>query len=131
MHTHICTHTRTHTHTYTSHTYFSNLYETSVMEEMEICAEDTVSESPPPPSDKTTSSTTSPPSPHNHQDTTTTAAAVTRTADQVALSAKAAGLTNTTGPVQLLHFGAQLNSDEIKLLEVPSNVLQALKQGDK
>ena len=55
----------------------------------------------------------------------------TRTADQVVLSAKAAGLTSTTGPVQLLHFSAQLNSDDVRLLEVPCNVLQALKQGDK
>ena len=54
-----------------------------------------------------------------------------RTAEQVSLSAKAAGLTDTTGPVQLLHFCDQLNSDEVRLLEVPSSVLQALKQGDK
>lgn len=54
-----------------------------------------------------------------------------RTADQVSLSAKAAGLTDTTGPIQLLHFCHQLNSDEIQLLEVPTDVLQALKQGDK
>ena len=114
---------------------------------METCTEgDTVSKSPPPPppplppfTDENTSVITSlsPPSPHNyHQDSTgtgdiTASAMTTRTADQVALSAKAAGLSNTTGPVQLLHFSAQLNSDEIKLLEVPSNVLQALKQGDK
>ena len=95
---------------------------------METSAGDTVSESPPPPSDENTSTITTPPlSLHNPQGTTS----ATRTADQVALSANAAGLTNTTGPVQLMHFSTQLNLDEIKLLEVPSNVLQALKQGDK
>ena len=118
---------------------------------METSAEgDTVSKSSPPPlppplpafTDENTSSSMTSPSPprppHNHQDSTGTGGTMasasgmnTRTADQVSLSAKAAGLTNTTGPVQLLHFSAQLNSDEIKLLEVPSNVLQALKQGDK
>lgn len=113
------------------------------MEAMETCTEgDTVSESPPPPppplSNNNPSSLISPPSPtHNHnqqeqeEDTSAATSAGTRTADQVALSAKAAGLTNTTGPVQLLRFSEQLNSDEIKLLEVPSNVLQALKQGDR
>ena len=84
----------------------------------------TVSE-PPPPSGEDTSTITPDSPPDHNQDQGT------RTVDQVALSAKAAGLTNTTGPVQLLHFSAQLNSDEIKLLEVPGNVLQALKQGDK
>ena len=118
---------------------------------METSAEGdhTVSKSSPPPlppplpafTDENTSSSVaslSPLPPHNHQDCTGTGGTMasasgmtTRTADQVSLSAKAAGLTNTTGPVQLLHFSTQLNSDEIKLLEVPSNVLQALKQGDK
>ena len=54
-----------------------------------------------------------------------------RTADQVSLSAKAAGLGGTTGPIQLLHFSTQLNSDDVRLLEMPSDVLRALKQGEK
>ena len=54
-----------------------------------------------------------------------------RTADQVESSAKAAGLTNTRGPIQLLHFGPQLNSDDIKLLELPHEVLTAVSGGQK
>ena len=54
-----------------------------------------------------------------------------RTADQVESSAKAAGLTNTTGPIQLLHFGLQLNSDDVKLLELPHEVLTAVRSGQK
>ena len=54
-----------------------------------------------------------------------------RTADQVSISAKAAGLTGTTGPIQLLHFSTHLNSDDVKLLEMPIDVLRALKQGEK
>lgn len=54
-----------------------------------------------------------------------------RTVDQVESSAKAAGLTNTRGPVQLLHFGPQLNSDDIKLLELPHEVLTAVSGGQK
>ena len=146
-HTHVYTHNCMHTHTYIRCTHTSVIstkpHSTSVMEAMETCTDgDTVSETPPPPppplSNNNPSSPASPPSPtHNHnqqeqeEDTSAATSAGTRTADQVALSAKAAGLTNTTGPVQLLRFSEQLNSDEIKLLEVPSNVLQALKQGDR
>ena len=54
-----------------------------------------------------------------------------RTADQVSVSAKAAGLTNSAGPIQLLHFSAPLNSDDIRLLEVPNDLLQALEQGER
>ena len=92
------------------------------MEEMDIG--NAVSESPPSGEDTSTITPDPPAPPHQ-------GGQGTRTADQVALSSKAAGLTDTTGPVQLLHFSAQLNSDEIKLLEVPKNVLQALKRGDK
>ena len=81
----------------------------------------------------TTSTTESPPA--TSEDTAAAAPpdhmTPRRTADQVSLSAMAAGLTDTTGPIQLLHFCHQLNLDEIKLLEVPRDVLQALKQGDK
>ena len=83
--------------------------------------------------DEDTSSSLQPPTssednstPSSHSETV-----VRRTAEQVSLSAKAAGLTNTTGPVQLLHFSSPLNSDNIRLLEVPGDLLQTLKQGQK
>ena len=54
---------------------------------------------------------------------------LTRTAEQVSKAAQTAGLTNTRGPVQLLQFSSSLNSDEIKLLETPPDVLTSLSKG--
>ena len=56
---------------------------------------------------------------------------VRRSAEHVEASAKAAGLTQPCGPVQLLYFSPQLNSEEIKLLEIPHEVLSELRSGQK
>lgn len=54
-----------------------------------------------------------------------------RTPEQVEEVAKAAGLTGTCGPTQLLHFGPRLNTEEVKLLELPEDVLGALRSGQR
>ena len=46
------------------------------------------------------------------------------------VTAKAAGLTVTKGPVQVLKFTEQLNSDDVKLFELPSQLLITLEAGD-
>jgi len=56
---------------------------------------------------------------------------VRRSAEHVEASAKAAGLTQPCGPIQLLHFSPQLNSEEIKLLEIPHEVLSEIRSGQK
>lgn len=54
-----------------------------------------------------------------------------RTAEDVSTSAKAAGLSNSVGSVQLLQFSAQLHSEEIRLMEVHGPILSALRNGEK
>ena len=49
-----------------------------------------------------------------------------RTSEQVDGSAKAAGLTDPCGPTQLLHFSPQVNSEDMKLLELTHDVLEAI-----
>ena len=53
-----------------------------------------------------------------------------RSEEQVAETAKAAGLTVTKGPVQVLKFTEQLNSDDLKLFELPAELLGTLEAGD-
>lgn len=53
-----------------------------------------------------------------------------RTKEEVAERAKAAGLTATKGPVQALKFTEQLNLDDVKLFELPSELLATLQAGD-
>ena len=53
-----------------------------------------------------------------------------RTREEVVETAKAAGLTATEGPVQVLKFTEQLNSDDVKLFELPSELLTTLEAGD-
>ena len=52
-----------------------------------------------------------------------------RRPEDVTQSAEAAGLVNSHGPIQLLHFSEELNSEDIKLLEVPPDVLESLQCG--
>ncbi|KAL9980866.1 hypothetical protein ACROYT_G009505 [Oculina patagonica] len=54
----------------------------------------------------------------------------TRTLEEVNKLADAAGLSNRTGPVQVLHFSVNPNSDEYKLLELPSSILDTLDVGN-
>ena len=54
-----------------------------------------------------------------------------QSAEQVEASAKAAGLAQSCGPIQLLNFSSQLNCEEVKLLEIPHEVLSAVKSGQK
>ena len=50
----------------------------------------------------------------------------------VEASARAAGLLNTRGPTQLLQFSAAVNSSDIRLLELPDKVLEAITtRGEK
>ncbi len=57
--------------------------------------------------------------------------AANRTAEQVEASVQAAGLGSSHGPTQLLHFSPQLNTEEVKLLELPEEVLGALRRGQR
>ena len=54
-----------------------------------------------------------------------------RTEEEVTRAAEAAGLTGSEGSVQLLHFSSQLHSEEIRIMEVPKPVLEALRSGEK
>lgn len=54
-----------------------------------------------------------------------------RTAAEVCASAKAAGLVEGIGPVQLLHFSPYLHTEDVKLLEVHGPVLSTLTRGEK
>ena len=54
-----------------------------------------------------------------------------RTEEEVHVTAQAAGLSRSHGPVQLLRFSPHLNAQELKLMELPSDVLEALKKGDR
>lgn len=72
--------------------------------------------------------------PPDHAQDSTPSQPTRRTAEEVRLSAQAAGLsssTGTVGPVQLLHFSPHLHSEEIRLLELNQPILSALKAGDK
>lgn len=53
-----------------------------------------------------------------------------RSEEEVVETARAAGLTATKGPVQVLSFTDQLNSDDLKLFELPSELLTTLEAGD-
>ena len=63
--------------------------------------------------------------------TTETWVEVRRTLSEVQAAAKAAGLSSMSGPAQLLHFGQELNTEELKLMEVPPDVMEALKSGQR
>ena len=56
-----------------------------------------------------------------------------RKRSEVKAAARAAGLSVRDGVagVQLLRFAEQLNSDELRLLELPHDVLHALKSGER
>lgn len=54
-----------------------------------------------------------------------------RTLEEVTQSADAAGLSNSLGSVQLLHFSSQLHSEEIRIMELEEPVLSALRRGEK
>ncbi len=56
---------------------------------------------------------------------------LTRTVQQVTSAATAAGLKDSVGEVEVLHFSPNLHSEDIKLLELPPKVLSALKDGEK
>eukprot|EP00731_Ephydatia_muelleri_P018420 Em0011g460a len=53
-----------------------------------------------------------------------------RTEEEVHVQAQAAGLARSHGPVQLLRFSSHLNAQDLKLMELPCDVLEALKKGD-
>jgi len=55
---------------------------------------------------------------------------VTRSIEEVNKLADAASLVNRTGPVQVLHFSVNPNSDEYKLLELPRSILETLDVGN-
>lgn len=57
--------------------------------------------------------------------------AATRQASEVESAATAAGLVRGKGPTQLLHFSSCLNAEDIRLLELPPDVLAALREGDR
>ena len=63
--------------------------------------------------------------------TTETPAEVRRTLSDVQAAASAAGLASTSGPAQLLHFGRELNTEDLKLMEVPADVMDALRTGQR
>ena len=54
-----------------------------------------------------------------------------RSAQQVASTATAAGLRDSVGEVETLHFSPSLHSEDMKLLELPGSVLSALKTGEQ
>ena len=54
-----------------------------------------------------------------------------RMPEQVSLAASAAGLTDTKGHVQVLHFSPLLHSEDIRLLELSGPVLASLKAGEE
>ena len=55
-----------------------------------------------------------------------------RTAADVEAAAQSAGIAHTSsGPVQVLQFSEHLNTDDIKLLELPQPVLSSLQEGDR
>ena len=54
-----------------------------------------------------------------------------RTEEEVHVQAQAAGLARSHGPVQLLRFSSHLNAQDLKLMELPCDVLEALKKGDR
>ena len=54
-----------------------------------------------------------------------------QSAEQVEALAKAAGLPQSCGPIQLLNFSPLLNCEEIKLLEIPHEVLSVVRSGQK
>lgn len=54
-----------------------------------------------------------------------------RTLEEVEESATAAGLSNSVGSVQLLHFSLQLHSEDIRIVEIEEPVLSALRSGEK
>jgi len=57
-------------------------------------------------------------------------AGITRSLEEVNKLADAASLVNRTGPVQVLHFSVNPNSDEYKLLELPQSILETLVVGN-
>ena len=54
-----------------------------------------------------------------------------RTLEEVKASASAAGLSNSVGSVQLLHFSSQLHSEDIRIMEIEGPILSALRSGEK
>lgn len=54
-----------------------------------------------------------------------------RSIEEVNKLADAASLVNRTGPVQVLHFSVNPNSDEYKLLELPRSILETLDVGNR
>lgn len=54
-----------------------------------------------------------------------------RSLEEVNKLADAASLVNRTGPVQVLHFSVNPNSDEYKLLELPQSILETLVVGNR
>ena len=55
-----------------------------------------------------------------------------RTREQVEAAAVAAGLSLSSGRgTELLRFAEQLNSDEVRLMEMPLEVLDAMRRGER
>ena len=55
-----------------------------------------------------------------------------RTREEVEAAAVAAGLSLSSGSrTELLRFSEQLNSDEVRLMEMPLEVLDAIKNGER
>ncbi|XP_065905943.1 sister chromatid cohesion protein DCC1-like isoform X2 [Dysidea avara] len=53
-----------------------------------------------------------------------------RSQEEVTETARAAGVKSSKGPVQVLKFSDQLNSDDVKLFELPPKILSTLEAGD-
>lgn len=54
-----------------------------------------------------------------------------RSLADVEAAAQAAGVSRSVCPVQLLQFSETLNSEDVKLLELPQEVLSALQEGQR
>jgi len=53
-----------------------------------------------------------------------------RSQEEVTETARVAGVKSSKGPVQVLKFSDQLNSDDIKLFELSPQLLSTLEAGD-
>ena len=54
---------------------------------------------------------------------------LSRTRERVEASAEAAGLRDQVNGVQLLEFGQQLNSQDLKIMELNDDIIEELKLG--
>ena len=54
-----------------------------------------------------------------------------RKRSEVEAAARAAGLVSDSAGAQVLRFAGQLNSNELRLMEMPREVLEALRSGER